>query len=231
MQLTLSLFLAGLAVGQLICGPISDRVGRRRPLLFGSAAFAIASVICAFTRSIEALILARFVMGLAGATGMVIARAVVRDSFEEADSARIYSLLDARHRHRADHLPLGRQLADGDLGLGLDLLALAAFACLCGVAVAVDLPETHPPDRRTRDTRRHARPSLYRDDRRPPVHGLRRPGRPGAGHRSSPMSRRPRRCSCSIYGLSPNAFSLLFAANAIGLIGVRPGQPMADPPL
>src|SRR5215468_6894603 len=71
MQLTLSLFLAGLAVGQLICGPISDRVGRRRPLLFGSAAFAIDSVICAFARSIEALIVARFVMGLAGATGMV----------------------------------------------------------------------------------------------------------------------------------------------------------------
>ena len=93
MQLTLSLFLAGLAVGQLICGPISDRVGRRRPLLFGSAAFAIACVVCAFARSIEALILARFVMGLAGATGMVIARAVVRDSFEEADSARIYSML------------------------------------------------------------------------------------------------------------------------------------------
>src|ERR1700677_2981465 len=86
MQLTLSLFLAGLAVGQLICGPISDRVGRRRPLLFGSGAFALACVVCAYARSIEALILARFAMGLAGATGMVVARAVVRDCFEEADS-------------------------------------------------------------------------------------------------------------------------------------------------
>jgi MFS transporter, DHA1 family, multidrug resistance protein len=93
MQLTLSLFLAGLAIGQLICGPISDRVGRRLPLLYGSAAFALASLTCAFTRSIEALILARFVMGLAGSTGMVVARAVVRDSFEEADSSRIYSML------------------------------------------------------------------------------------------------------------------------------------------
>lgn len=93
MQLTLSVFLAGLALGQLVCGPISDRIGRRRPLLYGAAAFALASVTCAFARSIEALIVARFAMGLAGATGMVIARAVVRDSFEEADSSRVYSML------------------------------------------------------------------------------------------------------------------------------------------
>ena len=93
MQLTLSLFLAGLAIGQLICGPISDRVGRRLPLLYGSAAFAVASVACAFAHSINALIAARFVMGLAGSTGMVVARAVVRDTFEEADSSRIYSML------------------------------------------------------------------------------------------------------------------------------------------
>jgi DHA1 family bicyclomycin/chloramphenicol resistance-like MFS transporter len=93
MQLTLSLFLAGLAIGQLICGPISDRVGRRLPLLYGSAAFAVASVACAYARSIEALIAARFIMGLAGSTGMVVARAVVRDTFEESDSSRIYSML------------------------------------------------------------------------------------------------------------------------------------------
>ena len=146
MQLTLSLFLAGLAVGQLICGPISDRVGRRRPLLFGSAAFAVASVICAFTRSIEALILARFVMGLAGATGMVIARAVVRDSFEEADSSRIYSLLMLV----IGIAPIISPSVGGWLmtfgGWGSIFWVLAAFACLCGVAVAVDLPETHPPE-------------------------------------------------------------------------------------
>ena len=147
MQLTLSLFLAGLAIGQLICGPISDRVGRRLPLLYGAGAFAIASAACAFARSIEALILARFVMGLAGATGMVVARAVVRDSFEEADSSRIYSMLMLV----IGIAPILSPSLGGWLmrlgGWGSIFWALAGFACLCGVAVAVDLPETLRPER------------------------------------------------------------------------------------
>src|ERR1700730_13898376 len=63
LPLTLSLFLAGLALGQLVCGPIADRVGRRRPLLAGCLGFAAAASLCAFARSIEALIAARFLMG------------------------------------------------------------------------------------------------------------------------------------------------------------------------
>jgi DHA1 family bicyclomycin/chloramphenicol resistance-like MFS transporter len=218
MQLTLSLFLAGLAVGQLVCGPISDRVGRRRPLLFGSAAFAVASVICAFTRSIEALILARFVMGLAGATGMVIARAVVRDSFEEADSARIYSLLMLV----IGIAPIISPSVGGWLmtlgGWGSIFWALAAFACACGVAVAVDLPETHPPDRRTRDTaaalgRRYAEMIL---DRR--FMGYALPVGLALGSIFAYVASAPS-LFMQFYGLSPNAFSLIFAFNAVGLIG------------
>lgn len=178
MQLTLSLFLAGLAIGQLICGPISDRVGRRVPLLYGSAAFAVASLTCAFTRSIEALILARFVMGLAGSTGMVIARAVVRDTLEEADSSRIYSMLMLV----IGIAPIISPSVGGWLmqigGWGSIFWALAGFACICGVAVAIDLPETHPPARRNRDSiatvfRRYA--AL----RRRQIHGLCRAGQPG----------------------------------------------------
>jgi DHA1 family bicyclomycin/chloramphenicol resistance-like MFS transporter len=218
MQLTLSLFLAGLAVGQLICGPISDRVGRRRPLLFGSAAFAIASVICAFTRSIEALILARFVMGLAGATGMVIARAVVRDSFEEADSARIYSLLMLVIGIAPIISPSVGSGLMGIWGWGSIFWALAAFACLCGVAVAVDLPETHPPDRRTRDSaatlgRRYAE---MLGDRR--FMGYAVPVGLALGIIFAYVASAPS-LFMQYYGLSANAFSLLFAANAIGLIG------------
>ncbi len=218
MQLTLSLFLAGLAVGQLICGPISDRIGRRRPLLIGSAAFAIASVVCAVTRSIEALILARFAMGLAGATGMVIARAVVRDSFEEADSSRIYSLLMLVIGIAPILSPTIGNALMSVAGWGSIFWALAAFAGACGAAVAVDLPETHPPARRSRDSfsaigRRYAEMIV---DRR--FMGYALPVGLALGSIFAYVASAPS-LFMQRYGLSANAFSLLFALNAVGLIG------------
>ena len=218
MQLTLSLFLAGLAIGQLICGPISDRIGRRVPLLFGSAAFALASLTCAFTRSIEALILARFVMGLAGSTGMVIARAIVRDTFEEADSSRIYSMLMLV----IGIAPIISPSVGGWLmqigGWGSIFWALAGFACLCGVAVAIDLPETHPPSRRNRDSiatvfRRYA--ALVVDGR---FMGYAAPVSLALGLIFAYVASAPS-VFMQFYNLSPRAFSLVFAGNAIGLIG------------
>ena len=218
MQLTLSLFLAGLAIGQLICGPISDRVGRRLPLLYGSAAFALASLTCAFARSIEALILARFVMGLAGSTGMVIARAVVRDSFEEADSSRIYSMLMLV----IGIAPIISPSVGGWLmqigGWGSIFWALAGFACLCGVAVAIDLPETHPPERRNRDSiatifRRYA--ALIVDRR---FMGYAAPVSLALGLIFAYVASAPS-VFMQFFKLSPTAFSLIFASNAIGLIG------------
>ncbi|WP_435011501.1 Bcr/CflA family multidrug efflux MFS transporter [Tundrisphaera lichenicola] len=219
MQLTLSLFLAGLAVGQLICGPISDRVGRRRPLLFGSVAFAVACVACAYVRSIEGLILARFVMGLAGATGMVIARAVVRDSFEEADSARVYSMLMLVIGIAPIISPSVGGWLMGFGGWGLIFWALAGFACLCGLAVAVDLPETHPIEARSRDSaselaRRYAGMII---DRR--FMGYAGPVSLALGVIFAYVASAPS-LFMQYYGLSPNAFSLIFAGNAIGLIGM-----------
>jgi MFS transporter, DHA1 family, multidrug resistance protein len=218
MQLTLSLFLAGLAIGQLICGPISDRVGRRLPLLYGAGAFALASLTCAFARSIEALILARFVMGLAGSTGMVVARAVVRDSFEEADSSRVYSMLMLV----IGIAPIISPSVGGYLmqigGWGSIFWALAAFGCLCGVAVAVDLPETHPPVRRSQDSvatvfRRYA--ALIVDGR---FIGYAAPVSLALGLIFAYVASAPS-VFMQIFKLSPTAFSLIFASNAVGLIG------------
>jgi multidrug resistance protein len=92
-QLTLSASLAGLALGQLFAGPLSDRVGRRRPLLIGMAAFAATSVLCALAPTIWFLVVARLAQGFAGASGLVLSRAVVRDRYADHEIAHVFSLL------------------------------------------------------------------------------------------------------------------------------------------
>jgi MFS transporter, DHA1 family, multidrug resistance protein len=94
-QVTLSLtsFFVGVAVGQLFLGPLSDRYGRKRPLLGGLALYVIASAGCVFAQSVHALILLRVVQAVGGCAGMVISRATVRDIFSGSEIARVFSLL------------------------------------------------------------------------------------------------------------------------------------------
>src|SRR3954463_8868143 len=92
-QLTLTACVAGLALGQLVVGPLSDRLGRRGPLLAGMATYAVASVLCSVAPSAPVLMALRFVQGLAGAGGVVIARAVVRDLHSGAAAVRLFSSL------------------------------------------------------------------------------------------------------------------------------------------
>lgn len=92
-QATLAAFFAGMAIGQFVYGPLSDRLGRRGPLLTGIGVYIIASLACALAPNIHALIGARFVQALGGCAGAVVARAVVRDRFGHTDTARVLSLM------------------------------------------------------------------------------------------------------------------------------------------
>jgi DHA1 family bicyclomycin/chloramphenicol resistance-like MFS transporter len=95
-QATVSLCLVGLGVGQFFAGPISDALGRRRPLLAGVLAFTVLSVLCAVAPSMEVLLILRLLQGVAGATSIVVSRAVVRDTSSDADAAaRGYTVLVA----------------------------------------------------------------------------------------------------------------------------------------
>jgi DHA1 family bicyclomycin/chloramphenicol resistance-like MFS transporter len=92
-QLTLSLYLVGYALGQFVVGPVSDRFGRRPVLLTGLTVYTLASVACAMSRHIDLLIDARIVQGIAGCGGPVIVRAMVRDHFAGPRAAQTLSAL------------------------------------------------------------------------------------------------------------------------------------------
>lgn len=92
-SLTVAAFFAGLCLGQLVHGPLSDRIGRRGPLLFGLALYVTAGACAALAPSIPVLVAARFVQAFGGCAGLVVSRATVRDRFTPQQSAQVFSLL------------------------------------------------------------------------------------------------------------------------------------------
>ncbi len=92
-QLSLSACLLGLASGQLVSGPLSDRFGRRPPVLVGLAGFVLMSFLCSIAPSIAVLILCRFLQGFAGAAGVVVSRAVIRDLHSGVRASQMFSRL------------------------------------------------------------------------------------------------------------------------------------------
>lgn len=92
-QLSLTAYLIGISVGQLLYGPLLDRFGRKRPLYAGLVLYVLASVGCALSTSIETLIAMRLLQALGGCVGLVAAQALVRDLFPVNQIAQIFSLL------------------------------------------------------------------------------------------------------------------------------------------
>lgn len=148
-QLTLTGCVLGLAFGQLAIGPLSDRFGRRPPLLAGLVLYGVASLACAAAPSIWVFVALRVVQGLSGAAGIVVARSVVRDLVSGADAARLYSILMLV----LGVVPVAAPVAGGQLlavtswrGLFV-ILALVDAAILAGTLLW--LHETLPHERRT----------------------------------------------------------------------------------
>src|SRR5213075_1776964 len=148
-QHTLSAYLLGLAVGQLAFGPIADRYGRKPPLLGGLVVFTLASAGCLLAGTMEHFVALRFAQALGGASGMVVIRAVIRDRFDEIQSARVLSLM---------MLVMGAAPILAPLGGGWLLVNgswhwifafLAAFALASAALVWRFLEESHPTERRS----------------------------------------------------------------------------------
>ncbi|MER5218564.1 multidrug effflux MFS transporter [Streptomyces sp. NPDC002838] len=147
-QLTMTSFLAGLVIGQLLIGPLSDRLGRRRLLIPGTALFAVLSVACAAAPTAEVLTAARFLQGVAGAAGMVLARAVLTDRFHGPELPRYFSLLTMVLGAAPVVAPVigGAVLSAGSWRAVF--VALALFGALLFLAVLRGVPESLLPERR-----------------------------------------------------------------------------------
>ena len=148
-QLTITACLVGLAAGQLIAGPISDRLGRRGILLIGITAYIVTSALCAISPTVELLIVARLVQGLAGGVGIVIAQAAGRDVYSGGELIRFYGRLTVIGGFAAIVGPLlGGQLNTITDWRGLFLFLAAIGGGILAVTLVV-FRETLPAERRT----------------------------------------------------------------------------------
>ena len=144
-QLSLSVYFIGLASGQLVYGPLADRFGRRKPLLFGIGLFCVASLACALAPTLEWLLAARFAQALGGCAGMVVNRAVARDLCEPIDAAKAFSQLMLIMGVAPILAPLAGTALLGLAGWASIFWFLTVFAGLFALAVYFFLPETLPP--------------------------------------------------------------------------------------
>lgn len=148
-QLTLTAFLVGLAAGQLLIGPLSDRYGRRRPLVVATAITVAVTVICALAPTIWLLVAMRFVQGLTASAGLVIGRAVGADRTEGAATARIFTLFSAI----GGIAPVVAPLLGGALvsaGWRAEFWVLSGIFVLMFLGALIVVPESLPPERRHR---------------------------------------------------------------------------------
>lgn len=216
-QLSLTACLLGLAFGQLVTGPLSDSLGRRKPLIIFLIAYAIASVACIFAPNIYAFVGLRFVQGFAASAGLVISRAIVRDVSSGAELTRLFALLMVVN----NLVPLLAPSVGSAVLLFADWKGIFLILTLLGLVLlmisALRLEETLPPERRVPGNLKETLSnfSIIIKNRRFTGYALAQGlliGGVFAYVAGTPFIYQ------NIYGVSPQVFSILFGMNGIGLI-------------
>jgi MFS transporter, DHA1 family, multidrug resistance protein len=141
-QMTVSLYMVGVACSQIIMGPLSDRLGRRPVLLAGLGLMVVASVGCVLAETLPQLIAARFLQALGGAAGMVVGRAIIRDLYPRERVGAMISLVIAVMMIAQMLSPLTGGLLEIAFGWRAIFYAITAASILVAVSIALALPET-----------------------------------------------------------------------------------------
>ena len=214
-QATLTAYFIAFGVAQLVYGPVADWLGRKRPIYIGLAIFIAGSLACAWAPSVDLLIVGRFVQALGAATVMVVPRAVIRDLYTGTEATRMMALIMLVISVSPMLAPLA---GSGLIALGgwrLIFEILSAAAILSILLTAFQLPETLPPERRV-----PVRPRVLVAGMRqllgdPRFVGLTLIGGFSLASFFVFIAAAPL-VYMTQYELSPMAFSLVFALNAVG---------------
>lgn len=216
-QLSLTSFFIGLAIGQLFYGPVADKYGRKLPLMIGLMIASLASFLCASAPTIDALIAYRFLQALGVCAGAVIARAIVRDLFTPKEGARFFSLLMAIMGVAPILAPLLGSGVTAYLGWPWIFNIIAGSGFLALFAVAVFLPETHAGNPGIRFSRTFHTYGSILGNRTFLKYAL------AGGLANAGMFAYIAGASFVLqehFGTSPTFFAIAFGSNAFGLIGL-----------
>jgi len=218
-QLSISFCLAGLACGQLIAGPLSDRYGRRAPLIIGLVGYLLASFACVFAPTITVLLILRLFQGVCGAAGVVISRAIARDLF----SGRALVIFLARLMLISGLAPVLAPVIGGQLVRVMSwrgiFAVLAGFGVVLLLAGMFGVKETLEPQRRVPGGLRSVLGGLAVLLRDPVFVGTAVAGGMAAASMFSYIAGSTFVLQ-KIHGLSPQGFSLAFAVNSLGIMAV-----------
>ncbi|QQK76855.1 Bcr/CflA family efflux MFS transporter [Salicibibacter cibarius] len=218
-QLSLTACLIGLGVGQVVVGPISDAQGRKKPLIISILLFALASLLCAFAPNISTLIAARFLQGFTAAAGIVVSRAVVRDVFSGRELTKFFALLMVINAVAPMLAPVA---GGGILWFPFtDWTSIFYFLALLGLFIVVmvswKLDETLPKEKRMPSSLGHTMRTLVDLIRDRSFLGYALTLGFVHGGSFAYVSGTPFVYQ-EIYGVSPQAFSILFGMNGAAII-------------
>ncbi|PIC63802.1 MFS transporter [Sporosarcina sp. P13] len=149
-QLSLTACLVGLGAGQLVFGPMSDMYGRRKPLVFTLIVYAVASVLCAFSPNIWVFVFLRFIQGMTGAAGIVIARACARDLYVGKELTKFMALLSIVSGAAPILAPIAGGVVLSFASWQVVFFILGGIGLLMFLSTAFFLPDTLPVERRTK---------------------------------------------------------------------------------